>query len=105
MPQELPVVCSLNAGDLEQRLATIGEIGRKSLLDHRENGGIHLLRFRADPETRASLEGVIDAERQCCAFLDLSLAEEGGHLLLSVAAPEAGQTTADGFAMAFTAAS
>jgi peroxiredoxin len=53
MPKELPVVCSLDARDLEQRLAAIGEIGVRSLV-------------------------------------------------LSVAAPEAGQATADGFAMTFT---
>jgi hypothetical protein len=105
MAKDLPVVCTLGAGDLEQRLATIGEIGAKSLIDREEDSGRHLLRFRPDPETRAGLEGIIDAERQCCAFLDLSLQEDGDHLVLSVAASEAGQTTADGFAMAFTAAS
>jgi hypothetical protein len=102
MPQDLPVVCSLNAGDLEQRLAAIGEVGAKSLVDRQEDGGRHLLRFRSDPETQASLEEIIEAERQCCAFLDLSLAKESDHLVLSVAAPEAGQATADGFAMAFS---
>ena len=102
MPQDLPIVCSLNAGDLEQRLAAIGEIGAKSLIDRREDSGAHLLRFRSDPETRAGLEGIIEAERQCCAFLDLSLTEDGDHLVLSVAAPEAGQATADGFATAFS---
>ncbi len=104
MPQDLPIVCSLNAGDLEQRLAAIGEIGAKSLIDRKEEGGRHLLRFRPDAEARASLEGIIEAERQCCAFLDLSLQEDGDHLVLSIAAPAAGQTTADGFAMAFAAA-
>jgi hypothetical protein len=101
MAQDLPIVCSLGAGDLEQRLAAIGEIGGKGLVDRQEDGGRHLLRFRSDSETRAGLEGIIEAERQCCAFLDLSLAEDGAHLVLSVAAPEAGQATADGFAMAF----
>jgi hypothetical protein len=101
MPQDLPIVCSLAAGNLEQRLATIGEIGAESLIDHESNGGMHMLRFRAGPRTRERLEGVIEAEAQCCAFLDLSLEEEGDHLVLSVAAPEAGKATADGFAMAF----
>ncbi len=101
MPQDLPIVCSLSAGDLEQRLAAIGEIGAKSLVDHEQDGGRHLLRFRSDPETREHLETVIEAERQCCAFLDLLLKDDGDRLVLSVAAPEAGQATADGFAMAF----
>ncbi|HXS47998.1 MAG TPA: hypothetical protein VN756_11110 [Solirubrobacterales bacterium] len=101
MPQDLPIVCSLGAGDLEQRLAAIGEIGAKSLVDSEEDAGRHLLRFRPDPGTRERLEAIIEAEGQCCAFLDLALEENGSHLILSVAAPEAGQATADGFAMAF----
>jgi hypothetical protein len=103
MPKELPVVCSLDAGDLEQRLAAIGEIGVRSLVGRHQEGGRHTLRFRPDSETRERLEEIVDAEKRCCAFLDLSLREDCCHLILSVAAPEAGQTTADGFAMAFTA--
>lgn len=105
MPQDLPVVCSLNTGALEQRLSAIGEIGVKSLVESQEEGGKHVLRFRADSGTRERLEEIIDAERRCCAFLDLSLKEDCCHLILSVAAPEAGRETADGFAMAFTATS
>jgi ribosomal protein S18 acetylase RimI-like enzyme len=103
MAKDLPVVCSLGAGDLEQRLATIAEIGRRSLLDREVEAGRHLLRFRSDPQTRLQLEGVVAAEAECCAFLALSLKEDGEDLVLSIAAPEAGQATADGFAMAFEA--
>jgi hypothetical protein len=103
MPKELPVVCSLDAGDLEQRLAAIGEIGAESLIDRRQDGERHLLRFRSDPRTRERLEDIVRAERECCAFLDLLLEDEGDYVVLSVAAPEAGQATADGFAMAFAA--
>ncbi len=103
MPKELPVVCSLGAGDLEQRLTAIGKLGAESLIDRRQVGGRHLLRFRADPQTRERLEGIIRAERECCAFLDLTLTEGCCDLTLKVTAPEAGQATADGFAMAFGA--
>lgn len=101
MPQELPVVCSLDAADLAQRLAAIGEIGTKSLIERRTQGAKHLLRFRSDPETRERLDAIVEAEKQCCAFLGLALEEVDGELVLSVSAPEAGQGTADGFAMAF----
>jgi hypothetical protein len=103
MTKELPVVCSLGAGDLEQRLAAIAEIGAESLIDHQRESERHLLRFRSDPRTRERLEGIIAAEAECCAFLDLSLEQDGDDLVLAVAAPEAGQQTADGFAMAFAA--
>jgi len=104
MAQDLPIVCSLNAGDFEQRLASIAEIGAESLIEHRREGAAHLLRFRPDARTRERLERIVVAEAECCAFLDLELADGCCHLSLKVAAPEAGQATADGFAMAFGAA-
>lgn len=101
MAKELPVVCSLSAGDLDQRLAAIGELGAESLIDHRREDGRHLLRFRSDARTREWLEDIVRAEPECCAFLDLDLTEGCCELTLSVVAPEAGQATADGFAAAF----
>lgn len=101
MPRDLPIVCSLDAGDLAKRLAAIGEIGATSLVDRREEGGRHLLRFRSDSQTRETLEDIVRAERECCAFLDLTLTEGCCDLTLEVTAPDAGQATADGFAMAF----
>jgi hypothetical protein len=82
----------------------ITEIGAGSLIDHGREGNRHVLRFRSDPLTRERLEGVIAAESECCAFLDLSLEDDANDLVLSVAAPEGGQATADGFASAFAAA-
>jgi hypothetical protein len=103
MVEELPVVCSLGAGDLEARLAEIGAVGAESLIEHRREGAVHLLRFRADAGTHERLEGIVAAEAECCAFLDLKLKAGCCELVLSVAAPEAGRLTADGFAMAFGA--
>jgi len=100
-PQELPVVCSLGAGDLQERLAEIAMIGVEALIDRSSAEGVHLLRFRSNPESRSRLEEIVAAEAQCCAFLDLSLREEGDDLLLSIAAPDAGQETADALAAAF----
>lgn len=103
MAKELPVVCSLEAGDLQQRLAEIAAIGRASLIEHRAHDGTHVLRFRGSPETQRKLEEIVAAEQQCCAFLGLALNEDGDDLVLSITAPEAGQLTADGLAAAFQA--
>jgi hypothetical protein len=103
MAEELPVVCSLAAGELEARLAAIGAVGAEGLIEHRAEGGRHLLRFRADARTRERLEWIVAAEEECCAFLDLSLTQGCCDLRLTVAAPEAGQTTAAAFALAFAA--
>jgi hypothetical protein len=103
--EALPISCSLNAGDLKQRLAAIAEIGEQRLIDHATDDGRHLLRFRSDAETRKRLEEIVAAEAECCSFLDLALEESGGELILSVAAPEDGQTVADELARAFAGAS
>lgn len=100
-----PIACSLGASDLHQRLDEIAEVGANSLIECSADGERHLLRFRSDPETRRRLEAILTAEAKCCSFLDLSLAEEGGELVLSVSAPQDGQPIADELAAAFAGAS
>jgi hypothetical protein len=95
-----PIVCSLGASDLRQRLDEIAEVGAESLIE-RTDGARHLLRFRSDPETRRRLEAIVAAEAKCCSFLDLSLEEQGGELVLTVSAPQDGQPVAEELAAAF----
>jgi len=96
-----PVACSLGADDLQTRLAEIAGVGAAGLIAQEENEGRHTLRFRPDPATRRRLEAIVAAEADCCSFLELDLAECGGELVLSLAAPEPGQTIADELASAF----
>jgi hypothetical protein len=103
MSRELPVVCSLEAADLQTRLAEIADLGAEALLGGAMRDHTHLLRFRSAPSVRRRLEKVIAAEAECCAFLDLALDEQGGDLVLTISAPEAGQPTADALAAAFEA--
>jgi hypothetical protein len=104
MTKELPLVCSLGPRDLEQRLTAIAEVGAESLVGREADGGRHLLRFGADEATRRRLEEIVAAEAQCCSFLDLTLEERGGELVLSIAAPQDGQAVADELAAAFDGA-
>lgn len=101
MTEDKPVACSLGTGDLEQRLAAVAEIGADSLISRNIEGDRHLLRFHADADTRQRLEAIVAAEAECCAFLDLSLREEGGELVLSIAAPKDARAVADELAGAF----
>ncbi len=100
MTDSPPIACSLDARDLEQRLAAIAEIAESSLIGHVTDGH-HLLRFRSDAETRKRLEEIVAAEAECCSFLDLRLEERGGELTLSIASPPNGQAVADALAAAF----
>jgi hypothetical protein len=104
MENDTPIACSLGTGDLKQRLAEIAEIGTDSLISREADGDRHLLRFRADADSRRRLEEIVAADAECCAFLDLALSEKDGELVLSIAAPKDAKTLADGLAGAFTEA-
>jgi hypothetical protein len=101
MSEDKPVACSLGAVELEQRIAKIAGVGAQSLIDREVDGDRHLLRFHAGADTRGRLEEIVAAEAECCSFLDLALAEEGGELVLSIAAPGEARVVAEALAAAF----
>jgi hypothetical protein len=96
-----PIACSLGAGDLNDRLAAMAEVGANGLISRERDGDRHLLRFGADPGLLARLEEIVAAEQDCCSFLDLSLTEGPGGLLLSIGSSGDGQVIADELAAAF----
>jgi hypothetical protein len=101
MSEELPLACSLETSALEQRLAAISELGEESLLGSTVERDRRVLRFRADRGARERLREIVAAESKCCPFLDLSLSEEDGEILLSIAAPKEAEAVAEGLAAAF----
>ncbi len=84
---ESPIACSLDAVNLERRLAEIKALGAGSFLSYRDEGARHVLRFKGDARTRQRLEAILAAERDCCPLLELDLQRAGGQLVLSIAAP------------------
>jgi len=105
MTEAVPIACSLGASDLRQRLNEIAEVGAASLIERTVDGKRHLLRFHSDPETRRRLEVIVAAEAECCSFLELSLEERSGELVLSIGSPEDGRPVAEELAAAFAGAS
>jgi hypothetical protein len=53
---------------------------------------------------RKQVEDIVAGEATCCSFLDLSLSEDRGELLLTIAAPRDAQPVADELAAAFSGA-
>lgn len=101
MTDEGRIACSLDAGATQDRLAEIAAVGAISLIRREPAGGRHLLHFRPEPGTRGRLEAIVAAEASCCPFLDLSLEERHGELLLTVTAPAQGAELAEALAAAF----
>jgi hypothetical protein len=97
-----PIACTLDTSQLDQRLDEVAALGAESLLGHEFKDGTHTLRFRRDDRTRRQLEEIVAAEARCCSFLDLSLAERDGELVLALDAPAEGRSVADELASAFS---
>ncbi len=98
-----PIACTLGESDLRRRFEQITALGGDALIAHEEASGVHTLRFRRDEETRHQLEQIVDAEASCCSFLDLTIDERDGELILAVDAPTEGRPVADELARAFSA--
>lgn len=102
MTDPKPIACTLGESDLSQRLDKIATLGAESLLRHEFKDGAHTLLFRHDHWTRRQLEEIVAAEARCCSFLDLSLGERDGELILVIDAPGEGRPVADELAGAFS---
>jgi hypothetical protein len=98
-----PIACTLGESDLHRRLEQIAALGGDALIAHKETAGTHTLRFRLDEQTRRQLEEIVDAEAKCCSFLEFSIDERDGELILALDAPTEGQPVADELARAFSA--
>jgi hypothetical protein len=102
MATELPIACSLSGPDLRQRLAEMGEVGRAGLIEAGREGELRVLRFRRSNEISARLARIVEAEAQCCAFLELTLDEAADSIILTVGRPDAAEPALEEFVAAFT---
>ncbi len=87
MSAELPIACSLNATDLPARLAEITTLGRDALIDVLRAPARAELRFAAGDGIRDRLEAIVQAEDQCCAFLNMELRDQPDQVVLLITAP------------------
>ena len=93
MSTDLPLVCSLGAGDLAVRRAQIAELGREALLDVHRDGAHVELRFAARPGVRERVEAVVAAESECCGFLAMRVGEAVDAVVVTIDAPEGAEDT------------
>jgi phosphotransferase system HPr-like phosphotransfer protein len=85
---ELPIACTLGAGDFETRQAELSALGRRSLISIEHPAGSPVvLAFRRDAATKAELERIAAAEAECCGFLKLTITA-GESLELTIEGPD-----------------
>jgi hypothetical protein len=96
-----PVACTLRPGELSARQAELlpGLMARASAREPLPSG--YRLTFPADTDTLVQIVRAIDAERQCCRFLEfhLMVAPAGGPFTLDVNGPEGTREFLDQFAI------
>lgn len=103
MPDELPIACSLSATELPKRLQEMGALGRDALLDTRADGTRAQLRFAAGAGVRERVDAIVAAESQCCAFLEMQVADEPDTVVLTIEAPEGAEVVLAELVDAFAA--
>jgi hypothetical protein len=88
MAEPMQIACSLDADGYATRLAAVRDIGEIALVRtqaHDDGPGADLF-FRDGDEIRR-LRRIVEAEAECCAFLDIELNTEPGVLRLSISGP------------------
>jgi hypothetical protein len=95
MSDSTPFACSLTAtagAERAQRWRTLLDDG---LLYARRLAGGRRLAFRAEPGVVQELDELVAAERECCPFLNLTVARFDERLILDIVAPPEAETIID----------
>jgi hypothetical protein len=84
------IVCTLNPGQMRDRLAFIDSLAADALIGQDEIPGGVRSRFRGTPDVEARVRELVAAESSCCGFLSLEVSRGDGELWLEMTGtPEA----------------
>lgn len=101
MPEELPIACSLDPGDMTRRYAEMSALGRSGLMEAEQGVRHSVLRFRDGDRTADRLGAIVAAEAECCAFLSMKVSKEPDGLQLTIDAPEGAEPILEDMVNAF----
>ena len=88
-----PIVCTLESGDLKERMIWIQNVARAHLRSwQRENLSLRLVYA---PAATAELRDIVKKERTCCPFLSFDLQEGNFETALTITAPAEAREAAD----------
>lgn len=94
-PSELAIACTLGAGDLRERLASIRDLASRHLLSSfRERLVLHL---SYAPAALADVMDLVAKESACCGFLDFDLRHTQEQVSLRITAPSYSAQVVDEF--------
>ena len=100
---DLPIACTLDVGQLKDRLAEMNAVGRNARAV--EPGSPRaVLRFARKEAVRERLARIVEAESRCCAFMGFELRERADEIVLTISAPEGAEPVLDDLVAAFSSA-
>ena len=82
-----PIACTLTADAFRDRTEALAALAARALRERAPIPGGERLTFLGDAVAERELRAAVDAERTCCAFLDLELRRDGDRLVLDVTGP------------------
>jgi hypothetical protein len=88
MPTEVPIACTLSAGDQPVRMAAMREVGRRALVGLQVSDRRARLRFHGE---RERVDALVAGESQCCAFFHFATTPVGEETELEIRTPEGGE--------------
>ena len=92
---DVPIACSLTAGERSERGRRITELAAGSLRSrHPLPDGVRLV-FAPDPGTEREVRALVDDETQCCPFLGFRLSRTQEALVLEVTGSQEARSTMD----------
>jgi hypothetical protein len=95
MSDSTPFACSLTAPAGAERARRWRTLLDDGLLYVRPIPGGRRLAFRAEPGVVQELDELVAAERECCPFLNLTIARFDERLILDIVAPPGAETIID----------
>jgi hypothetical protein len=95
--KDLPIACTLDAAAMGERGARWEALAERALTGRERGPGSATLRFRAVDGVGEELRELVRLEGECCAFLDMDVAADGGELVLSIAGPTGSEELLDAF--------
>jgi len=82
-----PIACTLTADAFRDRTEALASLAARALVARAPIPGGERLTFTGGAAAERDLRAAVEAERACCAFLDLDLRREGDRLVLDVTGP------------------
>ncbi len=98
---EIPIACTLDAGNLKERLGWIGQLNARSLRGS-QRGDLNLILDYA-PEAIGEVREMVAGEQACCAFLAFAIDERADIVRVTITAPETAREAAEALFEPFAA--